>query len=153
MNPYEVILHTDGSCSNNGSETAVGGWCAILTCKGREKVLRGYESHTTNNRMELRAVIEGIRALTKPSNVLVHTDSEYVCKSAASMKSWLRSPNNTHANMDLWQELISVGKKGGHKIKFQHVKGHSGDPMNERCDAIAKQKTIKYAVCQVLDEA
>ena len=141
MSLYQVILHTDGSCSRNGSETAVGGWCAILICNGHEKVLRGYESRTTNNRMELRAVIEGVRALKKPSNVTVHTDSTYVCTGAANMKKWLKMPQNPHANMDLWSELITIGKEGGHHIVFQHVKGHAGDPMNERCDAIARAQS------------
>lgn len=150
---YEVILHTDGACSNNGYETAVGGWCAILLCKGKEMVLHGYESRATNNRMELRAVIEGIKALKKPSQVSVYTDSQYVCQGAALMRKWLKHPQNTHANMDLWNELIAVGNKGGHKITFHKVTGHSGDPMNERCDAIAKQQTIKYSVLQALDEA
>ena len=140
---YEVTMHTDGACSNNGSETAVGGWCAILLCKGKERVLRGYESRTTNNRMELRAVIEGVKALTKPSSITVYTDSQYVCVGAANMRKWLKSHPESRPNMDLWNELITVGRNGGHKITFRKVTGHSGDPMNERCDAIAKKAIMK----------
>lgn len=146
MSLYEVAIHTDGACSHNGSETAVGGWCAILRCKGKERVLRGYESHTTNNRMELRAVIEGVKALKKPSAISVYTDSQYVCQGAASMRMWLQHPNHGHANMDMWRELIAAGRNGGHKITFHKVTGHSGDLMNERCDTIARQQSVKGAI-------
>lgn len=134
---FQVDLYTDGSCSCNGSETAVGGWCAILLCNGVEKEYHGWESRTTNNRMELRAVIEGVRQLKKPCQITVYTDSQYVVTSAGNMKTWLHS-NKPHPNMDLWSELIQLGKAGKHKIKFQHTKGHAGDPMNERCDKIAR---------------
>ena len=136
---YEVTMYTDGACSNNGFETAAGGWCTCLSCKGKELWLKGYESPTTNNRMELRAVIEGVKALTKPSSIQVYTDSQYVCVGAANMRKWLKDKPGAHPNMDLWNELIAVGKNGGHKLTFHKVDGHSGDPMNERCDKLAKK--------------
>ena len=139
---FQVDMYTDGSCSGNGTETAVGGWCAILRYNGVEKEYHGWESHTTNNRMELRAVIEGVRQLKHPCHVTVYTDSQYVVTSAYSMKKWLKS-NKPHANMDMWYELIRVGRDGQHKIQFQHAKGHAGDPMNERCDKIARSEATK----------
>lgn len=139
---FSVSLFTDGSCSRNGSETAVGGWCAILQYNGSQKVCRGYESHTTNNRMELRAVIEGIKALRKPCEVTVYTDSMYIITGINNMRKWLQS-STPRANWDLWQELISAGKRGGHHLTFHHVKGHNGHPMNERCDQIARQQTAQ----------
>lgn len=135
---YNVTIYTDGSCSNNGNEHAVGAWCAIITCNGREKEIHGIESGSTNNRMELRAVVEAVKILKTPCEVVVVTDSQYVCTGAASMKNWLKS-GREHANMDIWQELISVGKKGKHHLTFHKVTGHSGHPMNERCDVIARK--------------
>lgn len=139
---YAVSMYTDGSCSHNGFEDATGGWCAILQCNGREKKIRGWESSTTNNRMELRAVIEGVRSLKCPCEVTVFTDSQYVITGATNMKAWLKS-SRPHPNMDLWNELIQLGKAGKHHIKFQHTKGHSGNPMNELCDKIARSESTK----------
>lgn len=137
---YEVSLYTDGSCSRNGDPNAVGGWCSILTCNGKEKMIKGYEARATNNRMELRAVIEGVKALKAPSAVTVYSDSEYVTKNSASVQKWL-AQKTPRANMDLWQELVDTAKAGKHTVKFEHVKGHWGHPYNTRCDKIARQET------------
>ena len=137
---YQVTVYTDGSCSGNGQETAVGGWAAIIRCNGAERVIRGYESRTTNNRMELRAVIEAVKFLKKPSEIAVYTDSQYICTGAAQMKKWLKQAT-PHANMDMWNELITEGRKGKHHLTFHHISGHSGNTLNDRCDAIARQQS------------
>lgn len=137
---YQVSMYTDGSCSRNGDPNAVGGYCAILTCKGKEKTVKGYEARTTNNRMELRAVIEGMKALKAPSAVTVYTDSEYVAKNSTSAAKWL-AEGTSRANMDLWKQLLDTAKAGQHELAFEHVKGHIGHPYNTRCDKIARQET------------
>ncbi len=142
---FNVSMYTDGSCFRNGSETAIGGYCAILTFGTHERIIHGYESRTTNNRMELRAIIEGVKALKAPSSITVYTDSMYVVKGAASLRSWLKD-SRPHANMDLWQELIDAGKQGKHHLSFQHVPGHSGNPMNERCDKIARNQSLQGSI-------
>lgn len=138
---YQVTVYTDGACSNNGDERAVGAWCAILQYQGHEKEIHGIESGTTNNRMELRAVIEAVKSLKSPSEVVVITDSQYVCVGAANMRAWIKS-GKPHANMDMWRELIDAGNNGKHRITFQHVKGHAGHPENERCDTIARSAVL-----------
>lgn len=136
---YDVIIFTDGACSGN---PGVGGYGAILTCKGVEKVVRGYcAQKTTNNRMELMAVISALKALTKPSNVVVYTDANYICQCVSHDRKWLT--DKERVNNDLWLELITTGLTGGHKISFQKVKGHDGVVMNERCDKIAKEQCRK----------
>lgn len=140
----EVKLYTDGASKCNGSPEAVGGWSAILLCGEHRKVLSGGEKGATNNSMELRAVIEGVKALKCPCEVQVFTDSKYVTTGAANMREWISrgwktSGNKPVANRALWQELIDVGNKGKHHLTFHHVAGHSGDEMNEECDKLAKQ--------------
>ena len=136
---YDVIIFTDGACSGN---PGVGGYGAILTCKGHEKIVRGYcAQKTTNNRMELTAVISALKALSKPSNIVVYTDASYICQCVTHDRKWLTSKDRI--NNDLWLELITTGLNGGHKISFQKVKGHDGILMNERCDKIAKEQCRK----------
>jgi len=136
---FDVTIYTDGACSGN---PGVGGYGAILNCNGKELIVRGMCSDiTTNNRMELTAVIEAIKALKKPSNVTVFTDSQYICQASGHDRKWLTSIER--ANHDLWFELISVGLKGQHRIKFVKVKGHDGLIQNERCDRIAKEQCVK----------
>ena len=136
---FNVTIYTDGACSGN---PGVGGYGAILTCNGKEHIVRGRTSQvTTNNRMELTAVIEAIKALKKPCEVTVHTDSQYICTSSKHDKAWFN--NSKRPNRDLWLELISAGLKGKHKIKFVRVEGHAGIEMNERCDKIAKEQCVK----------
>jgi ribonuclease HI len=138
---YKVVIYTDGACSRNGAENAVGGYGAIIRYGQHEKIIRGRHIGTTNNRMELTAVIEAIRALTKPCDIQVITDSTYVISGAKAMRKWLAKKNLK--NRDLWLQLIDIGNKGGHKIQFTHVMGHTGDVMNERCDKIAKEQIRK----------
>lgn len=136
---YTVTIFTDGACSGN---PGVGGYGAILTCNGREGIVRGYSSEqTTNNRMELVAVIESIKALKKPCEVTIHTDSQYICNGVKHDRKWLTDVNRP--NHDLWLELITVGLKGQHKIRFVKVEGHAGLVMNERADKIAKEQCRK----------
>lgn len=136
---FNVTIYTDGACSGN---PGVGGYGAIITCNGKEHIVRGRCADiTTNNRMEITAVIEAIKALKKPCEVTVYTDSEYICKATTHDRKWLTSLER--ANHDLWIELITAGLNGQHKIKFVKVKGHDGVVMNERCDKIAKEQCIK----------
>ena len=136
---FNVTIYTDGACSGN---PGVGGYGAILTCNGKERIVRGLCSEiTTNNRMELVAVIEALKALNKPCEVTVCTDSQYICSCAAHDRKWLT--NEQRKNNDLWLELITTGLKGQHRIKFVKVAGHTGLVMNERCDRIAKEQCVK----------
>lgn len=134
-----VILHTDGSCLNNPGP---GGWAAILQWQDNERELSGGVPDTTNNRMELRAAIEGLKALTRPMSVELYTDSKYVMNGVTDwMPRWKRNGWQTAAkkpvaNQDLWQELDAA--IGAHDINWHWVKGHSGEPLNERCDDLAR---------------
>lgn len=136
---FNVTIYTDGSCSSN---PGVGGYGAIITCKGTEKIVRGNCTKlTTNNRMELTAVIEALKILKKPCEITVFTDAEYIVKNSAHTKEWFYREDRK--NRDLWIELITVGLDGKHKIKFVKVQGHAGNVMNERCDKIAKEQCVK----------
>ena len=135
-----VELFTDGACSGNPGP---GGWGAILRWRGTEKELLGGEPATTNNRMELTAVIEGLTALKNPSWVTVYTDSQYVQK---GMTQWLSNwkakdfkirGGGYRANHDLWRELDALAQV--HEIDWRWIKGHAGHPENERADALARQ--------------
>ena len=136
---YQVTIYTDGACSGN---PGFGGYSAIISCNGAERVVCGNaKSMTTNNRMELTAVIEALKALKKPCDIICYTDSKYIIDCSAHDRSWLTS--EARPNRDLWVELITVGLKGQHKIKFIKVKGHSGNKYNERCDKYAKAECAK----------
>ena len=135
----DVTIYTDGACSGN---PGAGGWGTILSYNGREKELCGAEKQTTNNRMELTAVIEGLRALKEPCRVLVVTDSQYVVNGiekgwAKSWKAngWRKKDKKPALNPDLWDELLVLLDK--HEVRFQWIRGHDGHPQNERCDALA----------------
>lgn len=139
----EVTLYSDGACSGNPGP---GGWAFILRHEPTKRVMEraGAEWQTTNNRMELRAVIEGLRALKRTTRVHVVTDSAYVKNGITSwIKNWKanhwkrRTPSGSKPvkNLDLWQELDALLQK--HSFSFQHVRGHSGHPENERCDELA----------------
>ena len=138
-----VILYTDGACKGNPGP---GGWAFILRHPKTEKLLErfGSEPDTTNNRMELQAVIEGLKALSKPSQVEVVSDSKYVLQGLEDwMPKWKRngwrrkegSSFKAVKNVDLWQELDRL--QSIHELTFQHVLGHSGHQFNERCDELA----------------
>lgn len=136
---FNVDIYTDGACSGNPGP---GGYGAIITCKGQEKIVRGFVENSTNCRMELIAIIEAIKVLNKPCQIQVYTDAKYVVDGVNNCKKWLAKKDL--ANRDLWMELITIGNEGKHKMKFIKVKGHSGDVMNERCDKIAKEQIRKY---------
>ncbi len=142
----KVFLYTDGACSGNPGP---GGWCAILRYNNREKILSGSEPDTTNNRMELTAVIEGLGTLKQSCAVEVVTDSKYVCD-AVNMrwlqswmnKNWKKADNKPVLNRDLWQSLAELLSQ--HEVCFTWIKGHAGHPENERCDAVAVDEYRKY---------
>ncbi|HEX8123904.1 MAG TPA: ribonuclease HI [Solirubrobacteraceae bacterium] len=134
-----VELWTDGACSGNPGP---GGWAAVLLFGDRERELVGHDPQTTNNRMELQAVVEGLRALKQPCHVLVHTDSAYV-RNAVSKKwidgwqrnGWRTKAKTAVANRGLWEELLEAMRE--HEIEWVPVKGHAGVELNERCDRLA----------------
>lgn len=135
----EVVIYTDGACSGN---PGVGGYCAILICQGVEKIVSGSELETTNNRMELFAVIKGLSALKYKCSVKVFSDSAYVVNAFQNgwLNDWIRNGWKTAdkkpvKNMDLWQQLVSLLEQ--HLVQFVKVKGHADNPYNNRCDKIA----------------
>ena len=135
-----VEIYTDGACKGNPGP---GGWGALLMSAGREKEIFGGESLTTINRMELMAVIEALRALKQPCAVVLHLDSEYVRKGITEWvagwkaRGWRTASKQPVKNLDLWQQLDEVVNLSGHHIDWRWVKGHSGDPGNERADQLA----------------
>ncbi len=137
-----VVIYTDGACKGNPGP---GGWGVFLRYGEVEKELFGGESQTTNNRMELTAVIEALRALTRPCPVDVYMDSEYVRKgitewmSGWKARGWRTAAKQPVKNEDLWRVLDDLLSQTGHSIRWHWVKGHSGDPGNERADALANQ--------------
>ena len=143
----KIEMFTDGACSGNPGP---GGWGTILRYKGIEKELSGGEHETTNNRMEMTAVISGLKALNEPCEVDLYTDSKYVCDSVT--KGWVYSWKNNNwrkadkkpaLNVDLWEEMLILLDK--HEVTFHWLKGHNGHPENERCDALAVKETQKNA--------
>ncbi len=135
-----VDLYTDGACKGN---PGLGGWGVLMRYGGHERTLCGGERDTTNNRMELRAVIEGLRALNQACTVRVHTDSQYVQKGISEwMPNWIRRGWRTAGggavkNQDLWQALSEEAKR--HHVEWHWVKGHAGHAENERADALANE--------------
>jgi ribonuclease HI len=133
-----VEIYTDGACRGNPGP---GGWGALLRYKNKEKTLSGGEAHTTNNRMELQAAIEGLTALSKPCTVDLYTDSNYLRQGMMTWldqwkkKGWKNSKKEPVKNADLWKTLDTLAKK--HTIQWHWVKGHSGHPENERADELA----------------
>jgi ribonuclease HI len=136
----EVIVYTDGACSGNPGP---GGWAAVLRYGDHEREISGGEPHTTNQKMELTAAIEALRALGRPCRVRLHSDSAYLvnCFRQRWHDAWIRngwmSRNKTPvANRPLWEQLIRLAEI--HDVEWVKVAGHSGDPLNERCDALAR---------------
>lgn len=133
-----VEIWTDGGCKPNPGP---GGWGAILRCKGVERELSGGEADTTNNRMELTAAAAALEALTRPCKVVLNTDSEYLKNGITRWhtgwvrKNWRTAGGDPVKNMDLWRRILDAAKP--HDIDWCWVKGHSGEPMNERADVLA----------------
>ena len=142
----KVCIYTDGACSGNPGP---GGWATILSCMGREKELSGGERETTNNRMELRAVIEALSALKEPCEVELWTDSQYIAR--AINEGWLagwkrrgwRRKEGELKNSELWQRLDAL--LGEHKVTVNWLRGHDGQEQNERCDALAVAERDKFS--------
>ena len=142
----KVEIYADGACKGN---PGTGGWGALLVAGGHKKELFGGERNTTNNRMELRAVIEALKALTKPCQVVVYTDSQYVQKGISEWihgwkkKNWMTAAKTPVKNADLWKRLDALVVQ--HQIEWRWVKGHSGHPENERADALANRGVTSLA--------
>jgi ribonuclease HI len=141
-----VVIYTDGACKGNPGP---GGWGAWLTSGKHERDLSGGEPLTTNNRMELTAVIEALTALTKPCHVVLFTDSQYVRQGITTWihswktRGWRTSAKQPVKNADLWQRLDEATQR--HQIEWRWVKGHAGDPGNERADALANAGAAAFA--------
>ncbi|MDE5564630.1 MAG: ribonuclease HI [Oscillospiraceae bacterium] len=141
-----VDIFTDGACSGNPGP---GGWGTVLRFGAHEKELSGGEANTTNNRMELSAVIAGLAALKEPCDVTLTTDSKYVVDSITKRwvygwqsRGWVKADKKPALNADLWQQLLPLLET--HKVTFVWVKGHAGHPENERCDRLAVAESQKY---------
>ena len=142
-----VEIFTDGACSGNPGP---GGWGAILRMGAHTKELSGGEKQTTNNRMELTAVIMALSALKRPCHVILTTDSKYVCDSiskgwAVSWKKngWKKADKKPALNPDLWEKALELLEI--HKVELKWVKGHAGHAENERCDELAVMERDRYA--------
>ena len=145
----KVVIYTDGACKGNPGP---GGWGAILRADdGTEKELFGGEVATTNNRMEMMAVIEAFSALKRPCHVILHVDSQYVLKGMTDglqgrkPKGWPTAAKQPVKYVDLWQRLDALVHQSEHRIEWQWVKGHAGDPGNERADALANRGVEQLA--------
>jgi ribonuclease HI len=140
MGKKNVEIYTDGACSGNPGP---GGWGAILMYKGHERELSGYEAMTTNNRMELTAVIMALRALKEPCSVTIYTDSAYVVNAFTKgwVTSWLQNGWRTAGktpveNQDLWERLLELCQT--HRVTWKKVKGHADNELNNLCDQLAR---------------
>jgi ribonuclease HI len=134
-----VVIYTDGACSGNPGP---GGWAAILSCNGRERELSGGELQTTNNRMELHAVIAALQNLREPCVVRLHTDSKYIVQAfndrwiaGWQRRGWMTTAKKPVANQDLWEQLIELASV--HEVEWIWVRGHANVVLNERCDRLA----------------
>lgn len=141
----EVEIYTDGSCKFNPGP---GGWGAVLVYNGREKELCGGARNTTNNRMELTAVIMALSALKEPCRVMLCSDSKYVIDALEKgwadgwrARGWKKADKSPALNPDLWEQLLELTKK--HEMNYKWIKGHAGHPYNERCDAMAQREADK----------
>ena len=135
----EVTLYTDGACSGNPGP---GGWGAILIYKDYKKEMSGGDKETTNNKMELTAAIEGLKALKEPCRVKLYSDSKYLIDGITKdwarswrAKGWKKSDGKPALNVDLWEQILELDEY--HEIEYIWVKGHAGNPYNERCDRLA----------------
>ena len=142
-----VEIFTDGACQGN---PGCGGWGAILRYNGYEKEISGGEKLTTNNRMELTAVISALKLLKEPCSVKLYSDSQYVCNAIEKgwakkwqSNGWMRNKKEPALNPELWEELLQLCDI--HDVTFIWLKGHAGHPENERCDRLAVAQASKYS--------
>ncbi len=142
----EVTIYTDGACSGN---PGVGGWAAVLIYNGREKEISGYDKNTTNNRMELFAVIQGIAQLKESCRITVYSDSAYTVDAfnknwigAWQKNNWKTADKSEVKNRDLWNDLLI--RIEPHEVSFVKVKGHADNPYNNRCDELARGAIKRY---------
>jgi len=135
-----VTIYTDGACLGNPGP---GGWAALLVADGSPREISGYESQTTNNRMELRAAVEALRALADGTEVDLHTDSQYLRNGMNEWlarwkrNGWRTADKKPVKNVDLWEDLDALAQR--HVVRWHWVRGHSGHPENERCDVLANE--------------
>ncbi len=141
-----MTIYTDGACSGNPGP---GGWAAILRYGEAEKVLSGGERNTTNNRMELTAVIRALEALKGPCDVTLYSDSKYVVEAMAQgwakgwqARGWKRSSGSQAKNPELWERLLSLCET--HRVRWVWVRGHAENELNQRCDALAVEESRKF---------
>lgn len=146
QNMKDVIIYTDGACSNNPGP---GGWGAIVMHKDVKKEISGFEDNTTNNKMEIMAVIKALEILKEPCNVKVYSDSAYVVNSISKgwvyswkKNNWIKSDKKKAKNIELWESLLKLINI--HKIEFIKVKGHSDNEYNNRCDELATSQIKKH---------
>ena len=142
-----IDIYTDGACKGNPGP---GGWGAVLRYNGHEKELSGGEANTTNNKMEMLAVIKALEALKEPCEVTLTTDSRYVCDAVNKgwakkwkANNWIKSDKSKAKNPKLLDKILNL--LAVHKVSFVWVKGHNGHPENERCDALASAQAQKYS--------
>lgn len=142
-----VTLYTDGACSYNPGP---GGWACVLDYKGNKKEISGFAEETTNNRMELTAVMQGLLALKERCGVSVYTDSSYIHNAFDKgwiinwqNNGWRKADKKPVENQDLWKQILNLSKD--HKIKWFKVKGHADDEMNNRCDMLAREQIKLHA--------
>ena len=142
-----VEIFTDGACSGNPGP---GGWGAVLRYKTTEKEISGGSSKTTNNRMEMTAVIEALKLLKEPCTVTLYSDSQYICNAISKgwakkwrSNNWMRNKTEAALNPDLWEILLDLCDK--HEVRIVWIKGHAGHPENERCDRLAVAQAKKYS--------
>ncbi|HJC72103.1 MAG TPA: ribonuclease HI [Candidatus Ruthenibacterium merdavium] len=142
----QVNVYTDGACSGNPGP---GGWGAILEYKGTRKELSGGEAQTTNNRMEMTAVLRALEALKEPCRVVLCSDSKYVIDALSKgwakkwrANGWKRGDKKPALNPDLWEQLLNACER--HEIEYQWIKGHAGHPENERCDELAVEQAARF---------
>ena len=143
-----IDIYTDGACKGNPGP---GGWGVFLKSGDTEKELFGGEANTTNNRMEMMAVIQALEALKRPCKINMYLDSKYVLQGITEWihgwkaRGWRTASKEPVKNVELWQRLDALVASGGHDINWRWVKGHAGDPGNERADALANRGVLKGA--------
>ena len=141
-----VEIWTDGSCLGNPGP---GGWAALLIYKNRQREIGGFEPETTNNRMELRAALEGLKALKEPCRIVLRSDSRYLVEGMNSWvknwkkRNWVRRGNRAVLNADLWRALDAAERR--HQVKWLWVRGHSNNPLNDRANSLAYQMAVEGA--------